>query len=100
MIIKEAVQLIHIGPNTALTQTAILYALQRASANQMYAKFYTDKYYIQVNFMKDRTINVSTNITLPQCVSDLHRRDKLGWKVSSAKDFVYQWMQISRRLLR
>jgi hypothetical protein len=99
-ILVESVQMIHIGPNTVLTPTSIQYALQLAASNKMYAKFYTDKYFIQVNFMKDNTINVSSNIMMMQFVSDFHRNEKLGWSFSRAKNFVYQWMQISRRQLR
>lgn len=97
--IKEDVQLIHIGSDTVLTNTAIQYALMRAASNYMYAKFYTDKYFIQVNFMKDNTINVSSNITIPQFVYDLHRNERLGWDIARTKNFVYQWMQISRKQL-
>jgi len=98
--IEESVQLIHIGPDTVLSPTAIQYALQLASSNSMYAKFYTDKYFIQVNFMKDQSINVTSNITISQFVMDFHRNEKLGWTFSRAKNFVYTWMQISRKSLR
>ena len=99
MIIKEGVQLIHIGPNTDLTMTAINYALLRAKSRSMYAKFYTDKNFIQVNFMKDGTINVSTNIRYPACVNDLWKKNQIGWSLPLAKAFVYQWMQLSRRVI-
>lgn len=99
-IIDESVQMIHVGPNTALTLTAINIALQRAYSNKMYAKFYTDKFFIQVNFMKDNTINVSTNIRYPTCVNDLWRKSQQGWTMALAKQFVYQWMSVSRRLLK
>lgn len=98
-ILDESTQLIHISPTTVLTATQVQYALQMASCNFMYAKFYTDKYFIQVNFMKDHTINVSSNITIPQFVQDLRRNERLGWNISRAKNFVYQWMQISRRTI-
>lgn len=91
--------MVHIGPNTALTLTTINYALLRAKSNCMYAKFYTDKYFIQVNFMRDGTINVSTNINNMSCMNDYHRKDKLGWTFPRAKQFVYQWMQLSRRVI-
>ena len=97
--VVEGVQMIHIGPNTALTSTQISYALRRASASRMYAKFYTDKYFIQVNFMRDYTINVSSNIRTPSFVNDLHRKEKIGWTIPLVKQFVFQWMQLSRRTL-
>ena len=95
----ESVQLIHLSPNTALTLTAINYALTKAASNKMYAKFYTDKVFIQVNFMKDNTINVATNIRNPVCLQQLWKYNQRGWSFNSAKDFVYQWMQKSRRLI-
>lgn len=98
-IIEESVQMIHIGPDTRLTPVTINYALQRAASNFMYAKFYTGKYFIQVNFMKDHTINVSSNIRNAQFQSDLYRYNSIGWTISLAKTFVYTWMQKSRRVL-
>ena len=98
-ILNEDIQLIHIGSDTVLTNSAIQYALMRAASNYMYAKFYTDKYFIQVNFMKDNTINVSSNIVLPQFVYDLRRNEQLGWNIARTKNFVYNWMQICRKQL-
>ena len=91
--------MVHIGPNTPLTPVAIQYALQRASSNKMYAKFYTDKYFIQVNFMKDNTINVSSNIKAPQFVNSLVRYTQQGWTMATVNQFVYLWMQTNRRSL-
>ena len=98
-IINESVQLIHIDSKTHLTSTIIYTALVRASAGRTYAKFYTDKHYIQVNFMRDNTIAVSSNIRNPAFINSLWQRDRQGWTLSSAKDFVYLWMQQSRRTL-
>lgn len=99
-IVNESVQMIHLGPNTPLTFTSINYALQRARSNHMYAKFYTDKYFIQVNFMKDSTINISTNIKSPQVIYDLNRMESRGWTFSRAEEFVYRWMQTYRKTLK
>lgn len=96
-IINENVQMIHIGPTTKLTSTSILYALQRARASRTYAKFYTDKYYIQVNYMKDGSVNVASNITNIAFSNDLRRLDQQGWNDSRAKEFIYRWLQINRR---
>lgn len=98
-ILNESIQLIHIKPNVPLSASAVSYALQMASANRMYAKFYTDKYFIQVNFLKDYTISVSSNITLPHFIQSLRRYESRGWTFSSVKQFVYQWMQLNRRQL-
>lgn len=99
-IIDESVQLIHIGPNTALTKTAIHYALMKASSNRMYAKFYTDNVFIQVNFMKDGSISVSSNIRYRGFVDALWKMEQRGWTFNSVKYFVFQWMNVNRRLIR
>lgn len=96
----ESVQLIHLGPNTALTLTAINYALQKARSNYMYAKFYTDNAFIQVNFMRDNTISVATNIRNPSCVNELWKYNQQGWNFGLVKEFVYRWMQQNRRLIK
>ena len=96
---EESTQLIHIDPNTTLTSTRINQVLISAKGCNSYAKFYTDKYFIQVNFMKDNTINVSTNIRLSQCIQDLWRKNKIGWNIDLAGQFVYQWMTVYRKLL-
>ena len=98
-VFMESVQMIHLGPSTALTMTAINYALTKAASNKMYARFYTDKVFIQVNFMKDNTINVATNIRNPMCLQQLWKYEQRGWSFNSAKEFVYQWMQLSRKLV-
>lgn len=98
-IINESVQLIHIDSSTTLTPQSIQYALMRAMSNKMYAKFYTDKYYITVNFNRDNTINVSSNITLPQFVSSLWKMSQLGWTFERVKTFIYTWMQLNRKSL-
>lgn len=96
-IINENIQMIHIGPTTRLTSTSILYALQRARSSRTYAKFYTDKYYIQVNYMRDGTVNVASNITNCAFNNDLRRLDRQGWNDSRAKEFIYRWLQINRK---
>jgi hypothetical protein len=98
--VLESIQLIHIKPNAALTPTAINYALQKARSNWMYAKFYTDTAFIQVNFMRDNTISVATNIRNPQCVNQLWKYNQQGWTFNSVKDFVYRWMQVNRKLIK
>lgn len=100
IIINENTQLIHIGPTTRLTSTSVMYALQRARSSRSYAKFYTDKYFIQVNYMRDGTMNVASNIVNPSFVNSLRRFEQQGWTDSRAKEFIYQWMQISRKTLR
>lgn len=96
---NEDIQLIKIYGNVPLTSSKIGTALQRAQSNKMYAKFYTDKYFVQVNFARDGNISVSSNIRSPQFVNDLWRKSRQGWTMSSVKAFLYQWLQISRRLL-
>lgn len=97
--ITESVVFIHLSPNDPLTLDTINKALLTAMSNRMYAKFYTDKWWIQVNFMKDNTINVSTNIRLQSCINDLWKKSQYGWTFSLVKSFVYQWLSVYRKLL-
>lgn len=98
-ILNDDVQLIRIGRNTVLSPVIIQRALQRAYSNKMYAKFYTDKYFIQVNFMRDGTISVASNIRNQAFLQDLWKKNQQGWTMAYAKSFVYQWLQLSRRVL-
>lgn len=98
-IINESVQLLHIGPNTLLTPTQISRVLQRAQGDKMYAKFYTDKVFIQVNFARDGNISVSSNIKSQPFLRDYTKYSQEGWSMMNVKTLVYQWMQLSRRML-
>lgn len=97
--VLESVQLIHIGPNTALTLSQISYICRRAKMNYMYAKFYTDKYFIQANFMRDNTINISTNIKSPGFIAQYRKYEREGWTFGRVVTFIYDWMQTKRRSL-
>lgn len=101
MIIKEEVQIVYASRETPLPLTVINRALLKAYSNRMYAKFIIeDNLFIQVNFMKDNTINVTTNIRLPGLIADLQKKTSYGWTIALAKQFVYQWISLSRRILR
>ena len=94
----ESVRLVPVKKGQVLRSQEVTYALQLASSNFCYAKFYSDKYFIQVNFMRDLSISVSSNITLPQFVTSLNRYSS-HWTFSSVRDFIYQWTVISRRII-
>lgn len=98
-IINDDIQMIKLSPGVPLTTTRVSNAIQRAYSNKMYAKFYTNKFFIQVNFARNGDISVSSNIRSPQFVNDLYRRNKQGWTLPLVKSFVYTWMQINRRTL-
>ena len=49
----EYEQIIHVDKDTELKQTTIKYALYNAQYTRRYAKFYTGKYYISINFNRD-----------------------------------------------
>lgn len=101
MIIKEEVQVVCASRETPLPMTIINKALLKAYSNRMYAKFIIDNnLFIQVNFMKDNTVNVSTNMTLPGLIADLQKKSRYGWTFALAKQFVYQWISLSRRIVR
>lgn len=97
---EDMTKLIHVSPDTNLTPAIIGDAINQAYGLRTFAKFYTDKFYIQVNFDRiNQTITVASNIRSPQFTYDLYRNDKWGWNLPRVKAFIYQWMQISRRTL-
>lgn len=98
-ILNDDVQLVKINSGTILTPYMISSALQKAYGNKMYAKFYTNKLFIQVNFARDGNISVSSNIRSQAFLQDLWKKNQQGWTMSNVKAFIYQWMQISRRVL-
>lgn len=98
-ILNDDIQLIKINKGTVLTPSMVGQAIQRAYSNKMYAKFYTDKFFIQVNFARNGDISVSSNIRSPIFVNDLWKKNQSGWSISKVKAFIYQWMSLSRRTL-
>lgn len=98
-ILNDDVQLVRLYPNSELTPAKINQVLQKAYGNKMYAKFYTDKHFIQVNFARDGNISVSSNIRHQGFLQDLWKKSQIGWNMANVKAFVYQWMQVSRRVL-
>lgn len=98
-IINEDVQLVRIYDNVPLTASKIGSALQRAYSNKMYARFYNNKFFIQVNFARDGNISVASNIRNPQFIADLYKRNRQRWTLPLVKSFLYQWLSISRKLL-
>lgn len=98
-IINDDIQLIKLNNNAVLTPSMIHQALYRAHSNYMYAKFIVDNLYIQVNFARDETISVSSNIRNQSFLRDVSYYSRVGWNIGNLKSFLYQWLQISRRLL-
>lgn len=98
-VLSDDVQIVKVSPGVPLSSSRISSALQKAYSNKMYAKFYVNKLFIQVNFARDGNISVSSNIRSPQFVADLARYSKQGWTLPKVKSFVYQWVTLSRRLL-
>lgn len=97
--LNEVTQMIHVNSSTTLTPAQIDKVLIRAKEDYMYAKFYTDKYFIQVNFMKDGSISVASNIRADAFLNDYRRNERQGWKYATVKTFIYQWMQVYRKIL-
>lgn len=98
-ILNDDVQLVRVYHNTVLTTQRISLILQKAYHNKMYARFYTDKLFIQINFARNGDISVSSNIRSQAFLADYYRKSKQGWTFQNVKAFVYQWMQVSRRTL-
>lgn len=98
-ILRDDIQIIKLSPGVPLTSARISVALQRARSNYLYAKFCSGDLFIQVNFARNGDISVSSNIRTPAFVNDLSKKSRQRWTIPLVKSFVYQWMQLSRRII-
>lgn len=91
--------LIRVSSNTELTRHVINYTLQSARALRRYAKFYSNKYYIEVTFQRDNTVRISTNYRYNYYFNrQLTELEKHPFKLSEYINFIWLWMNRIRKL--
>ena len=99
ILIENTPLIIHVSSDSELTKSVINYTLQSARALRRYAKFYSNKYYIEVTFQRDGTINIATNYRFNsyfnKCISKLEERP---FKLSDYVNFIWLWMNRIRKL--
>lgn len=98
--IYESIQLIHIDGKKDVTPELVKHALVAAKACKNYAKFYTDKFYITVNFHKDNTMSVAHNIRNRDFYRELMRLQnniKQQTNIQLYSIFIARWLNKIRR---
>lgn len=99
-LLNETIQLIHINPNVEVNTALVKRAMVMAKSTKNYAKFYTDKYYIIVNFNKDNTMNISYNIRNLDFYREFMRLQntvKSKTDISAYAIFITRWLNKIRK---
>jgi hypothetical protein len=97
-MLRENTQLIHVSADTELKKNVINYALQCARTSLRYAKFYSNKYYIEVTFQRDNTVRISSNYrTNPTFNRQINQIDTGKFKQSDTVNFIWLWMNRIRK---
>jgi hypothetical protein len=98
-ILQEGTQLIHVSATSELTKSVINYALVSARTSRRYAKFYSNKYYIEVTFQRDGTTRIASNYrTNTQFNKQLVNIDSRPFRLSETVNFIWLWMNRIRKL--
>lgn len=98
-LLMEGTQLIHVSADTELKTSVINYALQNARASRRYAKFYSNRYYIEVTFQRDNTIRIATNYRNNMYFNkQLNILEKQPYKLGTTVNFIWLWMNRLRKL--
>lgn len=98
-LITESTQLIQVSNKTELKQSVINYALLTARANRRYAKFYSNKYYIEVTFQRDNTVRIASNYRTNVVFNkQLVRLDSMPFRIGSITNFIWLWMNRLRKM--
>ena len=92
-------KIIQIKPEEEISTDKIVQVLNGMLRSGSCAKFITDGYYIQFNFSRDGNISCSSNIRNTTFLHERNYYDRVGWNISLAAHFVYQWMSLYRRTL-
>lgn len=98
-ILTEGTQLIHVSSDTELTKNVITFALNSARASRRYAKFYSNKYYIEVTFQRDNTVRIASNyrwnVLFNRQIVELENHP---FRITETVNFIWLWMNRIRKL--
>lgn len=98
-ILIENTQLIHVSANTELTKNVINYTLVSARTARKYAKFYSNKYYIEVTFQRDGTVRIASNYRYNyQFNRQIIELENQPFKLGRYINFIWLWMNRIRKL--
>lgn len=95
----EGTQLIHVSGDTELKKSVINYALLSAKASRRYAKFYSNKYYIEVTFQRDGSIRIASNYRINALFNrQIYNLDNNKFHLGETINFIWLWMNKIRKL--
>ena len=98
-ILTEGTQLIHVSADAELTRQVINFALVSARTSRRYAKFYSNKFYIEVTFQRDGTVRIASNyrlnILFNRQLVDIERKP---FRITETVNFIWIWMNRIRKL--
>lgn len=98
-ILTEGTQLIHVSADTELTRQVINFALVSARTSRRYAKFYSNKYYIEVTFQRDGTVRISSNYRFNTLFNrQLYELEKKPFRITETVNFIWIWMNKIRKM--
>ena len=98
-ILTEGTQLIHVSADTELTRQVINFALVSARTSRRYAKFYSNKYYIEVTFQRDGTVRMASNYRFNTLFNrQLYELEKKPFRITETVNFIWIWMNKIRKL--
>lgn len=98
-LLTEGTQLIHVSADTELKKDVINFALMSARISLRYAKFYSNKYYIEVTFQRDHTVRIASNYrTNPMFNRQINQIDNRPYKQLETVNFIWLWMNRIRKL--
>ena len=97
-ILTEGTQLIHVSADTELTRQVINFALVSARTSRRYAKFYSNKFYIEVTFQRDGTIRISSNYRNNILFNrQLTQLEDKPFRITDTVNFIWIWMNKIRK---
>ncbi len=98
-LLEEGTQLIHVSADTELKKQVINYALMSARTSLRYAKFYSNKYYIEVTFQRDGSVRIASNYrTNPTFNRQLNLIDDRPYRQADTTNFIWLWMNKIRKI--
>jgi hypothetical protein len=97
-LLEEGTQLIHVSSDVELKKQVINFALVSARTSFRSAKFYSNKYYIEVTFQRDGTVRISSNYrTNPTFNRQLNLIDDKPYRQADTTNFIWLWMNKIRK---
>jgi len=98
-MLTEGTQLIHVSADTELTRQVINFALVSARTSRRYAKFYSNKFYIEVTFQRDGTVRIASNYRTNILFNrQLVAIDSKPFRITETVNFIWIWMNKIRKL--